>query len=94
MPGDAVTSVQTIEFELAGRFEKLGMPTKNHISVRWEPGPAIVRIGFMIGDYTWENRMSVLRMLTEFERDHADEFAVEYDICPLDAVKDESFAEA
>lgn len=94
MRGEAVTSRQTLEFELAGRFEQLGMETKNHISVRWEKAPAVVRVGFMISDYTWENRLRVLRMLTEFERDHADEFAVEYDICPLEPVKDESFAEA
>ena len=89
-----VISVETISFELSGRFEQLGLETKNHLSVRWEPLPAIVRIGLMIADYNWDNRMRVLSMLTEFEAAHADEFAVEYDIVPLEPVKDDSFAEA
>jgi hypothetical protein len=87
-------SVQTLRFELAGRVADLGLGTKNHISVRWEPAPAIVRVGLMIDDYTWDNRMRVLQMLLAFERDHADEFALEFDIVPLAPVQSDDFAEA
>jgi hypothetical protein len=51
-------STETLQFELAGRVSGLDMDSKNHISVRWEPAPAIVRVGLMIDDYTWENRLS------------------------------------
>jgi hypothetical protein len=87
-------SVQTLRFELAGRVADLWLGTKNHISVRWEPAPAIVRVGLMIDDYTWDNRMRVLQMLLAFERDHADEFALEFDIVPLAPVQSDDFAEA
>lgn len=87
-------SPDTLQFELAGRVTDLGLDSKHHISVRWEPGPAIVRVGLMINEYTWDNRMRVLEMLLAFERDHADEFAVEFDIVPLAPVQDEEFAEA
>lgn len=38
--------------------------------------------------------MSVLKALLDFERDHADELAIEFDIIPLESVRDEEFAEA
>jgi hypothetical protein len=88
-------SAASIQYELQGRFNDLADEVgKHHLSVRWESGPRIVRIGAMVENYDWEHRMSVLRSLRAFERDHADEFAVEYDILPLEAVNDEAFAEA
>lgn len=87
-------STQTLQFELAGRVADLGLEGKHHISVRWEPSPAIVRVGLMIDDYTWETRMRALEMLLGFERDHADEFALEFDIVPLAPVQSDDFAEA
>lgn len=87
-------SPSTLQFELAGRVAELGLDTKNHISVRWEPGPAIVRVGLMIDDYTWDNRMRAIEMLLAFERDHADEFAIEFDILPLAPAQSDEFAEA
>lgn len=85
----------SIQYELLGRFEGLNDRLgKKHLSVRWEPGPRIVRVGAMVENYDWDTRMEVLRTLRAFERQHADEFAVEYDIVPLEAVMDESFAEA
>jgi hypothetical protein len=38
--------------------------------------------------------MATIGRLLAFEADHADEFAVEFDVVPLAAVNDESFAEA
>jgi hypothetical protein len=87
-------STETLQYELSGRLADLGLDSKHHISVRWEPAPAIVRVGLMIDDYTWDNRMRVLEMLLGFERDHADEFAVEFDIVPLAPVQDDEYAEA
>ena len=87
-------STDTLQYELSGRVNDLGLESKHHISVRWEPGPAIVRVGLMINDYDWDTRMQVLEMLLAFERDHADEFAVEFDIVPLAPVQDDEFAEA
>ena len=66
---------------------------KVHLSVRWEPGPQIVRVGACIDNYTWETRMQVLERLLAFERDHADEFALEFDIVPLEPVQSDDFAE-
>jgi hypothetical protein len=87
-------SAQTVHYELAGRVADLGLETKHHISVRWEPGPAVVRVGLMIDHYTWDNRMRVLEMLLGFEPYHADEFALEFDIVPLAPVQSDEFAEA
>lgn len=89
-----MTSRSSLQYELEGRFN--GLPAevgKHHLSVRWEAAPQVVRVGAMIENYDWETRMAVLRILRAFERDHADEFAVEYDIVPLEAVTD-AFAEA
>lgn len=38
--------------------------------------------------------MRALRLMLAFEKDHADEFAVEFDVVPLDAVKDDDVARA
>ena len=92
--GTSVISVQTLHYELVGRMADLALETKSHISVRWEPAPAIARVGLMIDDYTWDNRMKVLDMLLSFERDHSDEFALEFDIVPLAPVQSDEFADA
>jgi len=89
-----MVSTENLKFELAGRLAELDLQTKDHISVRWEPAPAIVRVGLMIGEYTWENRMAVLAMLLDFERDHSDDFALEFDIVPLAPTQTDEFAEA
>lgn len=88
-------TVETLRFELDGRLQPLAQETgKTHISVRWEPGARIVRVGACIDRYSWESRMLVLNALLKFEEDHADEWALEFDIVPLEAVQDEEFAEA
>jgi hypothetical protein len=86
-------STQTLQYELEGRFTDLHLAAKHHLSVRWEPGPGIVRIGAMLDEYTWETRMQALEALLSFERDHADEFALEFDIFPLAPAQDDDFAE-
>lgn len=85
-------TTDTLKCELEGRLKALDVG-KQHVSVRCEPGPAIVRTGVMIEEYDWDNRTHILRSLLAFEADRADEFALEFDIIPLDAVIDESFAE-
>lgn len=88
-------NVDTLKFELHGRLDDL-LPVvgKTHLSVRWEPGARILRLGVCIDTYTWENRMTVLERLLTFEADHSNDFALEFDILPLAAVEDPSFASA
>lgn len=85
--------LENLEFELAGRFEPLEADLgKTHLSVRYEPEGAIVRIGACIAAYTWDNRDKVIDALLEFEDSHADEFSVEFDVVPLEAVTDPNYA--
>lgn len=86
-------SSETIRYELAGRFQGQ-VDGKTHLSVRYESAPRIARVGACLHEFTWGNRTKALQALIDFERDHADEFAVEYDIVPLEAVNDEAFADA
>lgn len=79
-----------LQYELEGRMQDLG--TKRHISVRWEPGPRMVRVGVCIADYDWEHRDAALDKILEFESDHP-ELAVEFDIIPLEAVTSSNYAE-
>lgn len=88
-------TAESISFELDGRFDHLNEEVgKTHVSVRWEPAPRIVRLGVMLDRYDWDTRMTAVKAVREFEAAHWDEYAVEYDILPLDSVTDESFAEA
>jgi hypothetical protein len=91
---EPMISVETLQFELHGRLDDL-LPTtgKTNISVRWEPVARIARVGVSIDEYTWEHRMQVLERLLDFERAHKDDLAMEFDIIPLMAIEDESFAE-
>lgn len=86
-------TVETLRYELEGRFASIEFG-KVHVSVRWEPAPKIVRVGAVISDYTWERRMRAIELLLAFEDDHKDEFSVDFDVVPLEAVQDEQFAEA
>jgi len=93
--GSAMTTVESLSFELRGRFQSIASEVqKSHLSVRWEPAPAVVRVGACIEPYSWDGRMAAIESLIGFERDHADEFAVEFDVIPLTSVNDEGFAEA
>lgn len=88
-------TADTLKFELDGRLQPLIEETgKTHLSVRWEPGARIVRVGACIDRYTWEARMSVIDALLKFEADHADEWALEFDVVPLEPVQNAEFAEA
>ena len=69
------------------------VPTKKHVSVRWEPGPGICRVGVCIHDYTWDTRDEVIDHLLAFEEAHHGEVAVEFDIFALDDVNTAGFAE-
>ena len=89
-----MTTVESLQYELRGRFDEIPDVVKSHLSVRWEPVPAVVRVGACIEPYDWDARMAALKTLLGFERDHAEDFAVEFDVVPLHAVNDEAFAEA
>lgn len=85
-------TVENIKFELAGRLQEV--PTgKSHISVRYEAGPRIARIGACITNYDWDTREAVVDALLEYEDAHSDEFAVEFDVIPLEAVSNTDYAE-
>lgn len=87
-------TTETLRYELDGRLAALDADLgKRYISVRWEPGPKIVRVGACIGEFTWDNRMKTIRALLDFERAHADEFAVDFDVIPHSSVVDDAFAE-
>lgn len=87
-------SAKTLQFEVEGRLEKVRADLgKAHVSVRWEPAPRIARLGVMLDAYDWDTRMRALRTVREFEAEHEDDFALEFDILPLDAATD-TFAEA
>lgn len=93
--GQEMISSDTLKYEIAGRLRELDSDLgKLHLSVRWEAGPQIARVGACIERYDWDNRMAVIAKLLEFEQAHADELAVEFDVIPLEAVNDEKFAEA
>ena len=85
--------VTNAQFELEGRFAKTDIG-KTHLSVRHEPGARIVRVGACLHDFNWENRMKAIETILAFEDDHRDDFAVDFDVVPLDSVNDEHFAEA
>lgn len=87
-------TAESIQYELYGRFDDLAEAVgKHHLSVRWESAPRVARVGAMLENYDWDSRMKAIEVMYDFQKTHADEFAVEYDILPLDAVTDESFAE-
>ena len=87
-----MASTETYKYELEGRLADLADP-KMHLSVRYEPGPGIVRVGVCLSEYTWEKREQAIDRLLQFEADHADEIAVEFDIIPVEAVNTVGFAE-
>lgn len=69
------------------------VPTKKHVSVRWEPAPGVCRVGVAVHDYSWETRDAVIDRLLAFEDAHVGEVAVEFDVIPLEAVNTVGFAE-
>lgn len=89
-----MVAITTLKGELESRFDAAaGTFGKRYISVRWEPGPKIVRVGACLDDLTWDTRMKAIETILAFERDHADEFAVDFDVIPLSAVADDTFAD-
>lgn len=83
--------VDALKHELTSRLSGVGL-AKTHLSVRFEPGPRIVRLGACIDPYNWETRAAVLDRIIEFEDDHQ-EFALEFDIVPLPPVVDPEYTQ-
>lgn len=86
-----MATAQAYRYEIEGRLRDLDL--KTHVSVRYEPGPSVVRIGVCVDGYDWDRRAAVIDRLLAFEYDHADELAVEFDVFPLEAVNDAEYAE-
>ncbi len=90
--GDDMDQSDLYRFEIEDRL--LDVPVKKHVSVRWEPGSGICRVGVMLHEYTWERRDEVLARVLAFESAHADDVAVEVDIFPLEAATSVDYAHA
>jgi hypothetical protein len=69
------------------------VPTKHHLSVRWEPAPGICRVGVCVHEYTWDIRDQVIDRLLAVEDAHEGDVAIEFDIFPLESVNTVGFAE-
>ena len=80
-----------IKADIEGRL--MDVPTKKHVSVRWEPAPGICRVGVCLHEYTWETRDQVIDRILAFEDAHIGEVAVEFDIFSLEDVNTVGFAE-
>lgn len=89
--GEAMTTITAIRHELTSRLADAGV--KTHLSLRYEPGPRIVRLGACIDPYNWDTRAAVLDRIVAFETDHEDDFAVDFDVVPLHPVTDPTYAE-
>ena len=85
--------VENVKFELDGRLRPLDLG-KHHVSVRYEAGPRVVFIGACLDNYNWDNRAQVIDALLDFEESHSEEFAVQFDVIPLEGVIDQSYADA
>ena len=86
-----VLTYDTIKADIEGRLTDV--PTKKHVSVRYEPAPGIVRVGVCLHDYNWDTRDAVIDRLLAFEDAHTGAVAVEFDIFSLDDVNTVGFAE-
>ncbi|QHD84419.1 hypothetical protein GR168_02685 [Gordonia sp. JH63] len=93
--GKFVPSVESLRFELDGRLRDIEAEVgKTHLSLRWESMSKIARVGVCIENYDWDTRGLLVDRLAQFQQDHLDDFALEFDVIPLEAVRDEEFAEA
>ena len=70
--GETVLTVDNISFELKGRLGDLDLG-KQHLSVRYESGPKIVRVGACIERYDWDHRSAVIDALLAYEADDYDD---------------------
>jgi hypothetical protein len=84
-------TLDSLKAEIEDRLTEV--PTKKHVSVRWEPAPGICRVGVCLHDYSWENRDAVIDRLLAVEDAHPGEVAVEFDVIPLESVNTVGFAE-
>jgi hypothetical protein len=89
--GGPMLTLDAIKAEIEQSLTSL--PTKKHVSVRWEPAPGIARVGVCIHDYNWDTREQVIDQLLAFEDAHEGEVALEFDIFSLEDVNTVGFAE-
>lgn len=89
--GRGMLTHDTIKADIEGRL--IDVPTKMHVSVRWEPAPGICRVGVCLHDYTWDMRDQVIDRLLAFEDAYQGQVALEFDIFSLEDVNTVGFAE-
>ena len=93
--GEEMSFIDTIRYELDGRMSEIVSEVgKYDLSLRWESAARIARVGFLVQHYEWAARMKVIEVASAFQRDHLDDFAVDFDVIPYDSVNDADFAEA
>jgi hypothetical protein len=89
-----VPSQETLKYEVAGRIRDIEPQLgKTHLSTRWEPMTRIARVGVCIENYTWDVRNLIIERLVQFQFAHKDEFALEFDVIPVEGVRDDEYAE-
>lgn len=92
--GTFVPSVESLKYEVMGRLRDLEPALgKTHLSARWEPTTRIARLGVCIENYTWELREDIVSRLVALQMDHQSDFALEFDVIPVEGVRDDEYAE-
>lgn len=93
--GSFVTGIEILKCEVMDclRDIKPDLGTM-HLSARWEPAARIAHLGVCIENYTWKIHEDVIKRLVQLQLDHKDDFAVEFDVIPIEGVRDDEFAEA
>lgn len=71
----------------------LAVAGKKHVSVRWEPGPGVCRVGVCIDEFTWANREAAIDALLSLENAYGGGVAIDFDVLPLQSVNTIGFAE-
>jgi hypothetical protein len=92
--GSFVPSVDTLKYEVLGRLRDLEPALgKTHLSARWEPATKIARLGVCVENYTWQVHEDIVKRLVQLQLDHQDDFALEFDVIPVEGVRDDEYAE-
>lgn len=87
-------SVEALKYEVMGRLRDLEPDLgKTHLSARWEPMTRIARLGVCVENYTWEIREEIVKRIVSLQLDHKDDFALEFDVIPVEGVRDDEYAE-
>lgn len=86
-------SNEALKFEVLGRLRDIEPELgKMHLSTRWETMTKIARVGVCIENYTWEVREKIVERLVQLQLAHQSDFALEFDVIPVEGVRDDEYA--